>query len=47
VIGRTVGGEFEVVVRFFLHVADGIDNDQQADYHYEREYDCESLAHRG
>ena len=47
VIRGPVGSEFDIVVGFFLNVADRIDNDKQADYHYERENDCESLAHRG
>src|SRR5687768_743842 len=45
-VGGSVRGNFEIARLVFLNVRERIDNHQQADSHYTREYDCESLAHR-
>src|SRR5688500_14447016 len=45
-ISGAIRDDLEIARRFVLHVRERVDDDQQADYHYEREYDCESLPHR-
>src|SRR5687767_15228736 len=44
-ISGAIRDDLEIARRFVLHVRERVDDDQQADYHYEREYDCESLPH--
>ena len=45
-ISGAISDDLEIACRFVFDVRERVDDDQQADYHYEREYDCESLPHR-
>ena len=46
VIGGTIGIELGIGFLLILNVSKRVDSHEQADYHDERQDDCESLAHR-